>query len=57
MDLEVEGRENQKVIDLQENQIEKLREEVKTYQTLMQVRYFYFFIVNRFFKVLVRYVD
>ena len=56
VDLEVEGRENQKVIDLQENQIEKLREEVKTYQTMLEVSvcvYIRTYNSNYYLKVLI----
>jgi len=38
VESEIAARDQQKVIDLQESQLEKLKEEVKTYQTMMEVR-------------------
>ena len=37
MDLEAKARDHQKVIDLQENDIAKVRDEVTTYQQLLEV--------------------
>ena len=37
MDLEAKARDHQKVIDLQENEIAKVRDEVTTYQQLLEV--------------------
>lgn len=37
VELESSGKDNQKVIDMQENQIDKLKEEVKTYQQMLEV--------------------
>ena len=37
MDLEAKARDHQKVIDLQENEIAKVKDEVTTYQQLLEV--------------------
>ena len=37
MDLEAKARDHQKVIDLHENDIAKVRDEVTTYQQLLEV--------------------
>ncbi len=38
VELEIQARDQQKVIDLQENQVGKLKEEIRTYQTMLEVR-------------------
>ncbi|XP_059091006.1 TBC1 domain family member 2B-like isoform X2 [Tigriopus californicus] len=38
VELESSGKDNQKVIDMQENQIDKLKEEVKTYQQMLEAK-------------------
>ncbi len=37
VDLEIASRDQQKVIDLQENQVGKLKDEIRTYQTMLEV--------------------
>ncbi len=37
VELEIQSRDQQKVIDLQENQLGKLKEEIRTYQTMLEV--------------------
>ncbi len=37
MDLEVQARDQRKVIDLQEHEIGKIKEEIKTYQQMLEV--------------------
>ena len=39
VDLEARDKEHTKVTELQENQLEKMREEVKTYQHMLEVSY------------------
>ena len=39
MDLEAKARDHQKVIDLQENEIGKVKDEVTTYQQLLEVSF------------------
>ena len=38
MELEIQSRDQQKVIDLQENQLGKQKEEIVTYRTMLEVR-------------------
>jgi hypothetical protein len=38
VELGIQSRDQQKVIDLQESQLEKQKEEIKTYQTMMEVK-------------------